>query len=74
MPTLIHMDGMASMQVTLWGTAVSLLTPWHNTTSLNTKPASCVPLLTLIPWYTTTISTIWNDTYLCIYQCMIPLL
>ena len=60
--------GMASMQVTLWG-IVSLLTTWHNTTSLDTKPVSCVPPLTLIPWYATTISTIWNDTYLCIYQC-----
>ena len=58
----LYTYGMASMQVTLWG-IVTLLIPWHNTTSLNTKPVSCVPLLALIPWYATTVSTIRNDTY-----------
>ena len=55
--------GMASIHVTCTICIMSLLMPWHNTTSVNTKTI-CIPLLTLMPWYGTTISTIWNDTYL----------
>ena len=54
---------MASIYVTCTICIMSLLMPWHNTTSVSTKTI-CIPLLTLMPWYGTTISTIWNDTYL----------
>ena len=41
--------GMASMHVTCTIICImSLLMPWHNTTSVNTKTI-CVPLLTLMP-------------------------
>ena len=55
--------GMTSIHVTCTICIMSLLMPWHNTTSVNTKTIY-IPLLTLMPWYGTTISTIWNDTYL----------
>ena len=42
--------GMASMHVTCTICIMSLLMPWHNTTSVNTKTI-CVPLLRLISWY-----------------------
>ena len=42
--------GMASMHVTCKICIMSLLMPWHNTTSVNTKTI-CVPLLRLMPWY-----------------------